>query len=241
MRLAFGRWDPWVPMRASCSMERRRCRCRRKPGDLLVLPRSRTGRARFQKTVLHDQVWPGLFVSDTNLAGLVAEIRRALGDDARTPRFVRTVQRFGYAFAGTVESGRGLFGDPERVGLRGDPERAARRGGCSLSARNAPDPPRRRREHSGTRRERRSAHLNKHSRRHARITVDGANVYLEELWEARTARSSRGVRLSAGKGWSTAMPSRSAASPASSACRIGRSLDAHRGRGAGRPVRPYDA
>jgi DNA-binding winged helix-turn-helix (wHTH) protein len=44
-----------------------------------------------------------VFVSDTNLAGLIAEIRRALGDDARTPRYVRTVQRFGYAFAGTVE------------------------------------------------------------------------------------------------------------------------------------------
>src|SRR5688572_10795517 len=58
------------------------------------------------KDLLHDRLWSGVFVSDTNLAGLVAEIRRALGDDARTPRYVRTVQRFGYAFAGTVESAR---------------------------------------------------------------------------------------------------------------------------------------
>jgi DNA-binding winged helix-turn-helix (wHTH) protein len=36
---------------------------------------------------------------------LVAEIRAALGDDARQPRFVRTVQRFGYAFGHEVRLG----------------------------------------------------------------------------------------------------------------------------------------
>jgi DNA-binding winged helix-turn-helix (wHTH) protein len=37
------------------------------------------------KDVLHERLWPGVFVSDTNLAGLVAEIRRALGT-MREPR-----------------------------------------------------------------------------------------------------------------------------------------------------------
>jgi hypothetical protein len=37
-------------------------------------------------------------VVEKNLANLVVEIREALGDDPRQPRFVRTVQRFGYAF-----------------------------------------------------------------------------------------------------------------------------------------------
>jgi DNA-binding winged helix-turn-helix (wHTH) protein len=54
------------------------------------------------KADLQNRLWPDTFVSESNLAGLVAEVRRAIGDDARTPKFVRTVQRFGYAFAGEV-------------------------------------------------------------------------------------------------------------------------------------------
>ena len=53
---------------------------------------------------LHERIWPKTFVLDTNLAGLVAEIRRALEDDADDPRFIRTMQRFGYWFVGAVES-----------------------------------------------------------------------------------------------------------------------------------------
>lgn len=55
-----------------------------------------------EKTELFAKLWPDTFVSEANLAGLVKEIRAAIGDDARAPRFVRTVHRFGYAFSGTV-------------------------------------------------------------------------------------------------------------------------------------------
>ena len=41
------------------------------------------------KQDLHKRLWPDTFVSDTNLASLIAEIREALGDDARQPRFIR--------------------------------------------------------------------------------------------------------------------------------------------------------
>ena len=51
------------------------------------------------KDEIHDHLWPGVFVSPANLANLVVELRAALGDSARKPRFVRTVSRFGYAFA----------------------------------------------------------------------------------------------------------------------------------------------
>jgi FHA domain len=51
---------------------------------------------------LQQHVWPSTFVLDTNLATLVAEIRRALDDDAEDPRFVRTMHRFGYWFVGSV-------------------------------------------------------------------------------------------------------------------------------------------
>ena len=55
------------------------------------------------KQELQQQLWPSTFVLETNLAGLVAEIRRALEDTADTPTFVRTMHRFGYRFIGEVE------------------------------------------------------------------------------------------------------------------------------------------
>jgi DNA-binding winged helix-turn-helix (wHTH) protein len=48
---------------------------------------------------IYDVLWPDVFVSDSNLATIVAEVRRALNDDAKEPRYVRTIFGFGYAFA----------------------------------------------------------------------------------------------------------------------------------------------
>ncbi len=47
-------------------------------------------------------VWPETYVSETALAGCIREIRQALGDDARTPRFIETVHRRGYRFIAPV-------------------------------------------------------------------------------------------------------------------------------------------
>jgi DNA-binding winged helix-turn-helix (wHTH) protein len=52
------------------------------------------------KEELHARLWPGTFVVDANLSVTIAEIRRVLGDDSQSPRFVRTVHRIGYAFCG---------------------------------------------------------------------------------------------------------------------------------------------
>ena len=54
------------------------------------------------KQELQDHLWPATFVAEANLASLIAEIREVLDDNARKPRFIRTVHRFGYAFCGTV-------------------------------------------------------------------------------------------------------------------------------------------
>lgn len=54
------------------------------------------------KTEVQERLWPATFVQETNIAGLIAEIRRALGDTASKPLFVRTVYRFGYRFVGEV-------------------------------------------------------------------------------------------------------------------------------------------
>ena len=59
------------------------------------------------KTALHQQIWPETFVAEGNLASLVAEIRAALGDQARSPRFVRTVHGFGYAFCAEATTSTG--------------------------------------------------------------------------------------------------------------------------------------
>lgn len=52
------------------------------------------------KEILQQRLWPDTFVAEANVSNLVAEIRGALGDRARAPRFVRTAHGFGYAFCG---------------------------------------------------------------------------------------------------------------------------------------------
>jgi DNA-binding winged helix-turn-helix (wHTH) protein len=54
------------------------------------------------KATLHAQIWPRTFVVDANLSVLVAELRRALDDNARQPRFIRTVHALGYSFCGNA-------------------------------------------------------------------------------------------------------------------------------------------
>jgi DNA-binding winged helix-turn-helix (wHTH) protein len=46
------------------------------------------------------RIWPGIFVTDANLSVIVSEIRRALGDTPRDARYIRTIDRVGYAFCG---------------------------------------------------------------------------------------------------------------------------------------------
>ena len=65
---------------------------------LLVENRSRA----ISRQELHEWLWPSTFVLETNLAGLIAEVRRALEDTADKPTFVRTMHRFGYWFIGDV-------------------------------------------------------------------------------------------------------------------------------------------
>lgn len=50
------------------------------------------------KEEIHERIWPGVFVSDASLTALVFDLRAALGESAREPRYIRTVHGFGYAF-----------------------------------------------------------------------------------------------------------------------------------------------
>lgn len=69
--------------------------------DFLALLVANPTRA-IAKAELQQRLWPSTFVEETNLATLAAEIRRALGDSAANPRFLRTVYAFGYRFIGDV-------------------------------------------------------------------------------------------------------------------------------------------
>ena len=70
--------------------------------DLLALLVAEAPRV-VRKGELHERLWPGTFVSDATLVGLVKEIRRTLDDrDADAP-LIRTAHGVGYAFAGELE------------------------------------------------------------------------------------------------------------------------------------------
>jgi DNA-binding winged helix-turn-helix (wHTH) protein len=50
------------------------------------------------KAAIHKALWPDTFVTEASLHTVVAELRHALDDDPKTPRFLRTVHGYGYAF-----------------------------------------------------------------------------------------------------------------------------------------------
>lgn len=56
------------------------------------------------KDELLDAVWGRRFVSEGTLKSLLAELRAALGDDARAPRWVQTVPRRGLRFIGRLQA-----------------------------------------------------------------------------------------------------------------------------------------
>ena len=65
--------------------------------DLLVLLLARRHEA-VHRGAIFDSVWSDVVVSDGALTQAIRALRRALGDDPRDPRFIRTVSRHGYRF-----------------------------------------------------------------------------------------------------------------------------------------------
>jgi DNA-binding winged helix-turn-helix (wHTH) protein/tetratricopeptide (TPR) repeat protein len=77
------------------------------------------------KDAVHRHIWPDTAVSDDTITQSIRELRRALGDDARTPRFIETVHGRGFRFVAEV---RELSGPPHgasdqltTVSTRSDP------------------------------------------------------------------------------------------------------------------------
>ena len=73
--------------------------------DLLELLLRERPRA-VSRTRLRAVLWPQTHVGSTSLHVLVSQVRAALDDEAQEPRWIRTVQRFGYAFSGSATGER---------------------------------------------------------------------------------------------------------------------------------------
>src|SRR5262245_15045661 len=76
-------------------------RLRPKSWDLLRYLVERPGHL-VTKAAVHRELWRDTVVSDDTLTQLIKELRRALDDDARTPRFIETVHGRGFRFLAEV-------------------------------------------------------------------------------------------------------------------------------------------
>src|SRR5688572_17520361 len=70
------------------------CALARRAGELL------------SKDALLDEVWGHQFVSESVLKTTISELRAALADDARQPRYIETAARRGYRFIAATQDGR---------------------------------------------------------------------------------------------------------------------------------------
>jgi DNA-binding winged helix-turn-helix (wHTH) protein len=124
------------------------------------------------KREIHARLWPNGVVSDSNIVGLVKELRRALSDDDRHAPLIRTAYRVGYAFNAPIQ-----WADPSAAAWRWlvvNERRLPLFSGENLIGR---DP---------------QCHIwldfATVSRRHARIVVSGAGATLEDLGSKNGSR-----------------------------------------------------
>jgi DNA-binding winged helix-turn-helix (wHTH) protein len=154
--------------------------------ELLTVLIEHRGRA-LSKAELLERVWPDVFVSDASLARVVREIREALGDSAQDAHIVRTVHRYGYAFAAIV-----LSADPPHLAVA-----SGGRPTCWLTGRKRTFGLTEG-EHIVGREPDVTVWLDspRVSRRHARILVNDARATIEDL-DSKNGTFVRGVRLTA--------------------------------------------
>ncbi len=71
--------------------------------ELLLFLAANAGRL-VTKAEIQEAVWRNTFVADNALTRLVAQIRKALGDDAREARYIETVPTRGYRFVARLDT-----------------------------------------------------------------------------------------------------------------------------------------
>ncbi|MDP5219031.1 winged helix-turn-helix domain-containing protein [Ruegeria sp. 2205SS24-7] len=78
--------------------------------DLLVLLVQAEGRT-VTKDEIIAQIWDGRAISDDAITSRIKSARKAIGDDGRSQRFIRTLPKIGYRFDGHVDA---PSGDPQQ-------------------------------------------------------------------------------------------------------------------------------
>lgn len=136
--------------------------------DLLVYLLRYRGRLIPKETLL-DELWSDAIVADATLSRTVTELREVLGDQAQKPKFIQTVARRGYRFIAPAHEIFPVVADEHRTELsivhRGK-EYPLRPGEQLIGRGRAAAIP---------------LYNSLTSRHHARITVSGAKVSLEDL------------------------------------------------------------
>jgi DNA-binding winged helix-turn-helix (wHTH) protein len=89
---------------------------------------ARTPRMLVTKNALLDAVWGHRFVTESVLKSAISEVRAALGDDPKQPRYIETVSRRGYRFIAAA------VGAPSRSAPVVERNAAAGQGNAALAA-----------------------------------------------------------------------------------------------------------
>jgi TolB-like protein/Tfp pilus assembly protein PilF len=101
-QLSFGRYR-FEPATARLWADQREIKLTRKAASVLGLLVERAGQP-VTKQELFASVWSNTVVSDDALTTCIQELRKALGDDARQPRYIETRHRYGYCFVAELTS-----------------------------------------------------------------------------------------------------------------------------------------
>ena len=88
------------------------------------------------KQELFAHLWPDQFVGEATLTSCITTLRKALGDDGRTPRFLRTLHGQGYRFVAAVEMQEPLPADivPHALAPPGEREGVSGNGAATRTA-----------------------------------------------------------------------------------------------------------
>lgn len=91
---ALGEWTV-QPSLNRLAAEGRLLKVEPKQMDVMVALASRAGEV-VSKEELANAVWPDVFVTESVITRAIVGLRRALGDDAKNPRFIETIAKRGY-------------------------------------------------------------------------------------------------------------------------------------------------
>ena len=95
-QVSFGR-HRFEPATGRLWADQREIKLTRKAASVLGLLVERAGQP-VTKQELFASVWSNTVVSDDALTTCIQELRKALGDDAKQPRYIETRHRYGYCF-----------------------------------------------------------------------------------------------------------------------------------------------